>query len=86
MTLVYCAMLFGVITYWDTDPIVWRDKGTVRYALKASDELNYVSAEYGHESATWGASLKKCVPATAEEQLEIIGYFVEFDGDGKVCR
>lgn len=86
MIAPYCALIFGIVTYWDADPIIWSSKDDVKHALLVSDQMTYVSLENGHESTAWGASMKKCEPANTEEQLKIIGYLIDFDGDGKVCR
>lgn len=87
MILTYCAMLFLTVNYWDSDPIITSMKEqTVSEAVRATEQFNYVSAKYGHETLSWGASFKKCEPVPAKDILKEIGYFVEFDGDGKACR
>ena len=86
MIAMYCALLFQNINFWDSQPINLSMKKTHAHALEAVKDFNFVSLEYGFEVKTWGAALKKCIPVPPKDQLRELGYFVEFDGDGKVCR
>jgi hypothetical protein len=85
--ILYCAMLFQIVNYWDAQKVEWHSPYFKNSEiLRDSDDLTLVAPEYLFNTITWGASLKDCVYEPASNQLERLSYFVDFDGDGKVCR
>jgi hypothetical protein len=85
MNLLYCAVLFTHIIFWDSEPIKFHRKETSKHALRVVKELNYVSAKHGHESRQWAVSLKTCEEIPAKDRLQELSFFVSFHGDGRVC-
>lgn len=86
MIPTYCALIFQIIIFWDSDPVHLTIKDSKTFALMVTQDLNYVSPEYGYEVISWGATMSKCEPVSPENQLKFISYLVDFDGDGKACR
>jgi hypothetical protein len=85
---MYCAILFQIITYWYPGyvpkiDVMLKEESTA--ALHAVEDLNYVSAKYGHEVQTWAVSLKECEPIPAKDQYRDLTYWVEALEDGRVC-
>lgn len=87
MILTYCSIMFQLVTYWDAPPIhVTMKDYNCKHITEELKAFNYVSPEYEHEVQTWGVCLRDREPVKPEQLLTELSYFINFVGDGKVCR
>lgn len=88
MLALYCAIICQHILWIDIPAKMdWcgYDR-SVSHPLALSKEVDGFDVKYGLYIQTSGATLKECKPLSLADHLRELSYFVDFDGDGGVCR